>query len=156
MEQKQKTEWIKLKGWCGTVRLTAEPWATKSKKQMESTCRWVGRQQNPAKKKNSNGRFQFGRGLVRKQQRGEEIRSALAAPRRVSRHATQLPWLPWRDTPPCRRWFWATRPRSPLWGRWWPRATERCPFYRSLRRFSCRRGNAEWAGDIKGCRNWWI
>lgn len=78
-------------------------------------------------------------GRSAEQKEREEKSFTFAAPRCFSPQTAQLPWLPWRDTLPCRRWSGATRPRSPLWGRWWPRATGPCPFYPSLRWFSCRK-----------------
>lgn len=148
-----ETERIKLKRWCGTVRprqQNPEQW-NKTNRWDQRGGEWEG-SKTQRQRKNSNGTFCFG-GLVRNQHRVEDKIWALAAPQRFTPRATQLPWLPWRDTPPCRRWWWATRPRSPLWERWWPRATGRCPFYQSLRWFSCRRGNA---ADMNWCRNWCI
>lgn len=78
-------------------------------------------------------------GRSAEQKERQEKIFTFAASQCFSPHAAQLPWLPWRDTPPCRRWFGVTRPRSPLWGRWWPRATRPCPFDPSLRWFSCRK-----------------
>lgn len=81
----------------------------------------------------------------------EEKMFTFAASQCFSPQTAQLPWLPWRDTLPCHRWSGATHPRSPLWGRWWPRATGPCPFYPSLRWFSCRK---EMQSD-QPIWNWW-
>lgn len=78
-------------------------------------------------------------GRSAEQKEREEKIFTFAASQCFSPQTAQLPWLPWRDTPPCRRWSGVTHPRSPLWGRWWPRATGPWPFHPSLRWYSCRK-----------------
>ena len=69
----------------------------------------------------------------------------------ISKANLYLPWLQWRDTPPCHSWWWAPHPHSPLWGRWWRWATETCLCRLLLPGSACREEKAESETVIAKC-----
>lgn len=128
-----ETEWTKTRRWYGAEQLRAEARANEIKQIRDGSDVELTAETEP---------FVLAPDWIGRSAEQKEIEKKIfpfAASQCFPPHTAQLPWLPWRDTLPCRRWSGATRPRSPPWGRWWPRATGPCPFYPSLRWFSCRK-----------------